>query len=164
MRKVLFFLLITPFILPAQEGDLYIKKKVDDMTDEVSYSPSVKGIMINEKAKGILLYPFIEKNLEVNEIGCMIIGVGSCHENDELILMFSDSTKVKLTSWNKFNCEGNAWIKLSSEAKAKARALPIIKIMITNGHSFERFVKEVDKKDQDYFIRVYHAIEKGNIR
>ena len=36
-----------------------------------------------------------------------IVGLGSCVENVEMIVLFENGEKLK-TSWNKFNCEGNA--------------------------------------------------------
>lgn len=151
--KKLILLMMLPFIMKGQKDSLFIVREKDDMTDKVYYFPSKKMILFNKETKtGIALTPFIEKDFTFKDLNCKIVNVGNCNEKDELILMFQDSSKIKLTSFADFNCKGSAFFNLKKVEIEKLRTLKIIKAKITNGRTYESYTSNVDEKDQSYFI------------
>ena len=135
-----------------------IVKDCDDMTDKCTYYPRHNMILANdEKTKGFTLDArIVEKagQLSVADIMVLSVNIGSCNENDKLILMLSDSTKLSLTSWNKFNCEGNAWFSLRESDINRLGSNKIIKAYFQNGRSYDSFTKEITGEDQNYFVKL----------
>jgi hypothetical protein len=68
--------------------------------------------------------------------------------------MLSDSTKLSLVSWNKFNCEGNAWFTLKESDISRLGSNKIIKAYFQNGRSYDSFTQKIDGEDQNYFVKL----------
>lgn len=156
MKKVFIAMAMAlPFLSLSQQC---IVKDCDDMTDKCTYYPRHNMILANdEKTKGFTLDArIVEKagQLSVADIMVLSVNIGSCNENDKLILMLSDSTKLSLTSWNKFNCEGNAWFTLRESDINRLGSNKIIKAYFQNGRSYDSFTKEIAVEDQDYFVKL----------
>lgn len=147
-------LLVSNYVFSQQ----CIVKDCDDMTDQCTYYPRHNMILANEtKTVGFTLDArIVEKNgqLSVADIMVLSVNIGNCNENDKLILMLSDSTKLSLVSWNKFNCEGNAWFSLRESDVNRLGSNKIIKAYFQNGRSYDSFTKEVAAEDQDYFVKI----------
>ena len=60
-----------------------------------------------------------------------------------------------LKSWNKFNCEGNAWFNISKDETKLLREHKVVKAQMQNGYSYESFQNDVPVGEQDYFIRFF---------
>lgn len=156
MKKIFISLLMAlPLFSAAQQC---IVKDCDDMTDRCSYYPRHNMILANqEKTKGFTMDArIVEKNgqLSVADIMVLSVNIGSCNENDKLILMLSDSTKLSLVSWNDFNCEGDAWFSLKESDVNRLGSNKIIKAYFQNGRSYESFTQKVEGEDQDYFVKL----------
>jgi hypothetical protein len=156
MKKVFIAMTMAlPFLSFSQQC---IVKDCDDMTDKCTYYPRHNMILANdEKTKGFTLDArIVEKagQLSVADIMVLSVNIGSCNENDKLILMLSDSTKLSLTSWNKFNCEGNAWFTLRESDINRLGSNKIIKAYFQNGRSYDSFTKEITGEDQNYFVKI----------
>lgn len=167
MKKIFIFteIMLISLVLRSQNDSMYIKKEVDDMNDKVHYLASKSMYFISDNKKtGFSLYPFIDKNLKVTDLNCVIKNIGSCQENDVLIIMFSDSTKITLTQWNDFNCEGTCYLKLTKLDISKLSQKKILKCKLENGRTFDYFTKEADESEQDYFIQFFSSLEKKNIK
>ena len=156
MRKL--FIVIAmglPFLSLSQQC---IVKYCDDMTDKCTYYPNQNMILANDdKTTGFIVDArIVEKagQLSVADIMVKSVNIGLCNEKDKLILMLSDSTKLSLTSWNNFNCEGNAWFTLKESDVKRLASNKIIKAYFENGKSYESFTKEVTGEDQDYFVKI----------
>jgi len=94
-----------------------------------------------------------------------MVNIGSnCVENNELVILFDDDTKITLTSWNKFNCDGNAWFNLEPNEIETLSKLKIKKIKITNGSTFDSFTSAPKEKDKSYFIELMQAAKTKNIK
>jgi len=93
-----------------------------------------------------------DKTIKYNGIVVKSNGVGSCMENDELIILFEDSTKLTLKSWNKFNCEGNSYFDFQkSSLKDINKKIKAIRLM--NGRSYESFTYTLkNENEKNYFI------------
>lgn len=156
MKKVIISLfMMLPLLSTAQQC---IVKDCDDMTDKCTYYPRHNMILANEKkTMGFTMDArIVEKNgqLSVADIMILSVNIGGCNESDKLILMLSDSTKLSLTSWNKFNCEGNAWFSLKESDVNRLASSKIIKAYFQNGRSYDSFTKEIEGEDQDYFVKI----------
>jgi hypothetical protein len=166
--KAIFILPLVMFFNPffAQKDSIYIKKSVDEMSDEVYYFPSRDFVLTGkDKSKGIILSAFIdEKNSELNcyDLSVKMINLGDCTENSELVIMFEDSTKIKLTSWNDFNCKGNAWFRVFGEDIDKLSRLRMLKVQIQNGYTYDRFTCSGNMSD--YYRQIYYAIKTNKIK
>lgn len=160
--------IIITFSSSAQKTDsVFIVKIVDEMSDN-SYLLSSRKMVIHNKemTRGFSLegdIKLVDGKPKVTGVSSVLIAIGQCQENVELILMFSDSTKIKLKSWNKFNCKGNAWFDITDKDAEKLSKLKLIKAKITNGATFDSFVHEVEE-DQDYFIRLFNAASTNNVK
>ena len=156
MKKIFISLLMAlPLFSAAQQC---IVKDCDDMTDKCTYYPRHNMILANEdKTVGFTLDArIVEKNgqLSVADIMVLSVNIGNCNENDKLILMLSDSTKLSLVSWNKFNCEGNAWFSLRESDVNRLASNKIIKAYFQNGRSYDSFTQKIDGEDQNYFVKL----------
>ena len=83
----------------------------------------------------------------------VVAGIGSCVENVEVIVLFENGDKITKTSWNKFNCDGDAWYSFTKSDLESLTTLPIKKIRFTNGRSYESVTGEVE--NPNYFIEMY---------
>ena len=126
------------------------------MTDKCTYFFSEKIIVANdEKTMGFAMRPLISEkngNLSCGDILVKSVNIGNCNEKDKLILMFDDSTKISLVSWNKFNCEGDAWFSLKLSDIDKLASHKIIKAYFQNGRSYDSYTAAILAEDQDYFM------------
>lgn len=147
-----------------------IYKKHDDMDGTDYFITSDDIVLSNDKKdEGLILSAFIENNewnpgtIKFADLKCKMIGIGSdCVEKNELILMFSDSSTIKLTSWNDFNCDGDAWFHVGEDDARSLSSKKIIKARITNGRTYDSFTKNIRPSYQDYYIYLFAAIKNQN--
>lgn len=139
-------------------SQVYINKKCDDMTEKCLYYPSERVVTNNSSnTQGVFLQPLItEKSgkLEVENIICTSVRIGNCNENDNLILMFEDSTKINLRSWNDFNCEGKSYFSINTSNREKLASKKVIKLYFQNGRSYDSFTSEIKEDQQEYFVKI----------
>jgi len=131
----------------------------DKMTDKEYYFAQRKLICANpEKTKGFTVIPnFKADNGQMvnNGFMCKNVNIGSCDENDTLIILFEDETKITLTSWNKFNCEGNAYFDFTDSQLKDLSTKKVSTIRFSNGRSYESLTVVLKEDQKDYFIRAY---------
>jgi hypothetical protein len=178
MKKIILLIAITLTTNCFSQTDLtnqiksdtsyQIVKFTDDMTDKVYYSANKKLIISNDdKTKGVSINLNIDdktdKKLSASGLMVKMINIGSCCENNEVIILFEDSTKITIKSWNKFNCDGNAWFSLNTDEVKLLSSKRILKIRVYNGRTHDSFTKEVPTNKQDYFIQCLMAISENRI-
>jgi hypothetical protein len=131
----------------------------DKMTDKEYYFAQKKLICANpEKTKGFTVTPnFKAENGSMVNNGfiCENVNIGSCDEKDSLIILFEDQTKITLNSWNKFNCDGNAYFDFTDSELEELSTKKVSTIRFTNGYSYENLTVSLKQEQKDYFIRVY---------
>lgn len=156
--------------IKKQKDSVVVVKQVDDMEDKSYYYPSRSIVIIDEtKKQGIRLSAFINsktETLKLDDLELKMVGIGSCVENNILIIKFEDETKIELKSWNDFNCEGNAWFDIDKGEDDIVRLLEtkrISKIRVQNGRSYESFTAEVSPDDADYFMQLIYAIDNNKV-
>lgn len=152
----------------AKAQEVFIEKTVDEMSDKVYYLLNKDIVMANEeKTKGIRMEAFLKEQdgkVIVSMLSVTMVNIGTCCENNELIILFDDDTKIKLKSWNKFNCKGNAWFFLQDEDVQSLSTKKIKKVRVTNGSSFESFTADPKETDKEYYINVFKAVTEQIIR
>lgn len=163
-----FILAIYSIISYSQKDSIYIKKTIDNMEDKVYCQASRLMICMNTESKviGFYLFPIIDFEKEkasVSGLAVVMKNIGSCVENNEIIILFEDDSKIKLKSWNDFNCDGNAWFNTNSEDLSKLSSLKIKKIKVQNGRTYDSYTHEI-KQDSDYFIQVFYAINNNKFK
>jgi hypothetical protein len=156
MKKIFISLLMAlPLLSFSQQC---IVKDCDDMTDKCVFYPRHNIIVANEeKSVGFTMdVRIVEKNnqLLVADIMVKSVNIGNCNENDKLILMLDDSTKLSLVSWNKFNCEGNAWFTVRESDVNRLGSHKILKAYFQNGRSYDSYSGTIVPEDQDYFVKI----------
>lgn len=148
--------LATSSLLTAQ---LEILGDCTDLSGKCTYYVSDNVLITDkEKSKGFTYHPSVNmKNglLESSGILTKMINIGNCYENNSLIFLLDDGSKIMLKSWNKFNCEGNAWFNISKDETKLLREHKVVKAQMQNGYSFESFQNDVPVAEQDYFIRFF---------
>lgn len=141
---------VTPFI---------IEHCIDKMTDNEYYFAQKKLICATaDKTKGFTIVPNFRTTggaFENNGLICKNVNIGNCDENDSLIILFDDNSKITLTSWNKFNCEGNAYFSLEDSELSLLSTKKVNTIRFMNGYSYESLTVTLKPEQKDYFIRAY---------
>lgn len=161
MKKLLLnlVLLVSLSAFSQTSTPFVIEHCIDKMTDKEYYFVQKKLICANpEKSKGFAITPnFKAENGSMvnNGIICKNVNIGSCDENDSLIILFEDDTKITLTAWNKFNCEGNAYFNFSESELTELSTKKVNTIRFINGRSYESLTILLKKDEKDYFIRTY---------
>lgn len=154
MKKLLtLFALIFSLQLFSQDS-LKIIKIVDEMTDKSYILPSKKIVVSNSgKTKGFSLSAFIEDDFTIKDLKAVAIGFDGCSEKDELIIMFEDSTKIKVVSFASFDCKGNSFYSLDDSELEMLATKRIKKIRLMNGRTFDNYTGEC--KNPTYFIELF---------
>ena len=161
MKKLLLnlVLLISLSAFSQTTTPFVIEHCKDKMTDKEFYFSQRKLICANpEKTKGFTVLPnFKAENggMKNNGFMCKNVNIGSCDENDSLIILFDDDTKITLTAWNKFNCEGNAYFDFSDSQLTDLSTKKVNTIRFTNGRSYESLTITLKQDERDYFVRAF---------
>jgi hypothetical protein len=161
MKKLLFNLVMLISISAFSQTTIpfVIEHCKDKMTDKEYYFPQKKLICANpEKTKGFTLVPNFKATdygVKNNGIMCDNVNIGSCDEKDSLIILFEDDTKIILTSWNKFNCEGNAYFDFSDSELNDLSTKKINTIRFTNGYTYDTLTITLKIQQKDYFVRAF---------
>lgn len=143
-----------------------IEKEIDDMTDKVSYYVSHLFVVANdEQTKGFTIKAMLKEDKTAGKIysdGWIVnsYNLGGCNEDNELIFLFTDGSKITLKSFSKFRCERYSFFALTLEEEAMIASKEIDKVRFTNGYTFDSYTgAPVNSK---FFIEVYDALEEIN--
>ena len=156
MKKAGITVLMMVMVMSAS-AQLTINKKVDDMTDKVSYSASEGLVCAEADLKlGFRIDPNITVKKDeqvINDLIITMVGLESCNESNKMIILFENGEKLNLVSWNKFNCKGTAYFSLTPSQINKLKENEITKIRLTNGKSYKSYTSELENKG--YFIELF---------
>lgn len=162
--KKLHTLLLLLTLSTAAAAQITIEKHVDDMTDKVSYEASERFYVAdNERSSGFAIDVVIDiDNGKLYSKGWIVTtaDLGGCNEDNDLIILFEDGSRMNLKSFSKFNCDEVAFFYLDLQQEAYIATKRIKKMRFRNGYSYETYTAEVEV--QDYFIQLYDAIENEN--
>ena len=157
MKRLLLVALLTLSTLGFGQNNLNLLYSKDVMTDKEYISSSKTLLCSDDGKKGFFIEVLFNiKNgvVSYSTFYTKSSGVGGCMENDELIFLFEDDTKLVVKSWQKFNCKGTSYFdlygKLITNLNKKIKA-----IRLTNGRSFESFTYLLKTEDEkNYFIYI----------
>jgi hypothetical protein len=132
-----------------------ILKHVDVMNDRVYWIDKPGQVFYGEDNQtGFRIDASFKLNPNspiISGVQTLIVGMG-CVENVEIIILFEDGSKITKYSWNKFNCDGNAWFLFTPRELDMLSTKRISKIRLTNGFKYKSMT--VDVADPDYFINL----------
>lgn len=161
MKKLLlnFMLLISVSAFSQSTNPFIIEHCKDKMTEEEYFFSQKKLVCANpEKTKGFTITPSFKSvsgKMTNNGFICNNVNIGACDENDTLIFLFTDDTKMSITSWNKFNCEGKVYFDLTEEEYKTLSLKNVNVIRFTNGRTYESLTYGLKEIQKDYFVRAY---------
>jgi len=141
------------------EKQFVINHCVDKMNDREYYLPSKNFVGANiQKTQGFAItHSFKGLDGQMVQNGFLVknIGIGNCEEKDNLIFLFEDDSKITITSWNKFNCEGKAYFDLSDNDYQILKTKKVKAIRFQNGYSSDTLTYVLKKEEQSFFVNVY---------
>jgi hypothetical protein len=141
------------------EKQFVIEHCIDKMTDREYFLSTKNFVGANsQKTQGFVItnsFKGVDGKLEQNGIILKNIGIGNCDENDELIFLFDDESKITITSWNKFNCEGKVYFNLRDSEYDLLKSKKVTAIRFKNGYSYESLTYTLKKEEQGFFVNVY---------
>lgn len=148
----------------AQYKEVAIISEKDEMTGKETLYPSRNFVICNSsKSIGFTVLGFISADVRLTNIAIKMVGLGACADNSELIILFQDERRIVIRSWNKFNCEGNAYFMLTPSDVQLLSTYPMLKMRVTNGQNKEQYTGEVSIEDSHYFIDIIKAARSKNI-
>jgi hypothetical protein len=149
----------------GQTDSVYVIKEIDAMDGKVIAYSSRDFICANDAGKiGFRVSAHINfRDIKFSMITATMVGIGSCNEKDEMIILFENGEKIIKTSWKEFNCEGGTYFDMNDDDIQLLRTQPISKIRMTNGRTYDSYTGDVKKKDKRYFIQVLYALDNNLI-
>lgn len=162
MKKLLLNLLLLvslSAISQTKKTPFVIEHCIDKMTEREYFLTQKKLICANaQKTKGFTITPQFnleDGNIVPNGFICRNANIGNCNEKDNLIFLFEDDTKLTLTSWNDFNCDGNAYFNFDKDDLNYLSTKKITNIRFSNGYSYENYTYTLKQVEKEYFINAY---------
>jgi hypothetical protein len=136
-----------------------IEHCIDKMTDREYFLSTKNFVGANtQKTQGFVITPSFKSvngNMVQNGFILKNIGIGNCDENDGLIFLFDDDTKLEITMWNKFNCESKAYFNLTESDLEMLKSKKVTAIRFNNGYTYNSLTYNLKKEEQGFFINVY---------
>ena len=153
-------LLLSVNSVNAQTDSVTIIKLVDEMDGTSYLVPSNRIIIANkEETKGFIIDAFLTEDLTLQTLYVQMVGIGSCNEEDKIIIQLEDGEKITSTSWKDFNCEGEAYFRLTKSDFEKLKNSPISKIRMTNGRTYDSYTGEISSEKSRWFIQLFYAMD-----
>lgn len=161
MKKVTVLLAMVALTLGM---NAQITKTVDTMSDKIYWTD--KGIVSMDDAdndQGFRMSWNFEydnpKEAVLKGLSFKVLGL-SCLEDVTVIILFENGEKFSIKNWNKFNCKGNAWYKLTKDQRKMLMTLPISKVKVTNGRNYKSILSTISSIDKNHFVGI--ALEASN--
>lgn len=160
LLTLIVFMSISTIFSQTSKDSVYLIKYKDDMSGKTYIGPNRNFIVANENSTiGFKVYAYITNKFEFGMIMVDMVNIGVCNENDEIIILFENGSKMIKNSWKDFNCDGETYFNVSGLDLFNLMTFPISKIRMTNGYSNESFTGEVEPKDKRYFIQLFYALD-----
>ena len=168
--KNVLFLMSAMLVLTLSSFGQKITYKVNDMTDQYSYTfhtsiDSIACYVSEDNRTGFYLVPSFRENLgkklstsltfNTLYVSFAIKGM-DCVENGNLIIKFTDGTKIILNSFNDFNCKGYFFFSVLPKQKLILSSTTIDKIMLNDNRSGLTYTFSPD--NPKFFIELNSAI------
>lgn len=152
--------MLLTFAANAQQDSVYIVKQKDDMKGITYYTPNrAMGVINIETKQSIKIQPYLNNDGSIKTLYVKTKYIGTCNENDELILLLENEYRVISKSWKSFNCEGESYFNITEKDMQMLKEYPVNKIRFTNGRSNESYTDIMPDKNKRYFIQLLKSIE-----
>lgn len=146
--------------IKQSNDSVFLIKKIDEMSGKTYIFCNRSFIISNDdKSKGFRVDVFIMPDITFKFITVTMVGIGGCNEKDEIIILFENGEKITKKSWNKFNCDGEAYFFLDQKDINLLITHTLSKIRMTNGRSYDSYTGDVKEKDKRYFIQLFYALD-----
>lgn len=160
MKLITLALMLLTFAANAQQDSVYIVKQKDDMKGITYYTPNrAMGVINIETKQSIKIQPYLNNDGSIKTLYVKTKYIGTCNENDELILLLENEYRVISKSWKSFNCEGESYFNITEKDMQMLKEYPVNKIRFTNGRSNESYTDIMPDKNKRYFIQLLKSIE-----
>lgn len=160
MKKLficIFFLAST--VSYAQTDSIYLIKSVDKMTKATMFLPNRYLKLMDKTGKsGFEISPIVREEKTLDMLFIKLIGIGACHEDSELIVLFKDGENINISSFGKYNCDATPVFFLNDSAKNALKEKPIEAIRVTNGYTSKSATVDLKKRDQRYFVQLFKSL------
>jgi len=144
----------------VNKDSVYVIKETDSMSDKTYYFANRAFVVKNETGKiGFRVDSYIDENMDFKMLIVTMVGIGSCNENDEIIILLENGEKITKKSWKKFNCEGKAYFYFDKDDIKTLKSSPISKIRMTNGITYDSYTGDVKLKDKRYLIQLFYGLD-----
>jgi hypothetical protein len=161
MRTLILAGILLPFFSFAQvQGDsIQLMQEPDEMTGKVYTLPSKLLISANEdQTQGFILTPVINDEYVLIGVHSQIEGLGNCVEDVELIILFSDGTRMVKKSISDFNCEGEGIFVFYDNDRKDLANKHLSKIRITNNFNSKNYTGSVYDEYWNYFQQISYLL------
>lgn len=157
--KYLFMAVASLFATTTFAQDYEFELVKDDMSGNTYYfaDPLIKTDEDSNKGfkLELLYYPNTGK---ANNLYVKHLGLSNCSDEDQLIIMFEDGSRIFKRSYYSFNCEGKAMFHLTKKEVKKLKSMAISKVRVTSGNTFSSFTVELEEEEKTYLIQLYVSL------
>jgi hypothetical protein len=159
MKNIITLLSISLYSLSVSAQSLHdttmrVFKKVDLMDESVHYYLTKTLYVSEDDVKGFIIKLDLKSNgngFEYDGVTVKAAKLGSCQENSYLTILFDDTSRTKLTMWNKFNCNNTIYMDYKGQKLSELNK-PIKAIRFTNGYSHESYTLDLKGLSKYYFM------------
>jgi hypothetical protein len=100
----------------------------------------------------------IQPSNSSGQINIILTSSQSCVEDASLYITFEGEKKLRLESWNDFNCKGNNYFRLKESDISILAKKPIFYISFIEGESVSGIVPQ---NERDYFMQYFSLLAKN---
>jgi hypothetical protein len=154
-------LLFITMLSYSQNEKSYVEELYNSKTKEFGLYVSNNLVLTSHnRTKALQICPIVNKDSTFSVLFVIAHNVGSCCQNDQITILFTNGDFLTATSFKGLNCEGKSFFSFSKDDWDKLRTIPILAINLINGHSFEYFTQKTTKMQSEYFIQLYESLNK----
>lgn len=158
MKKILVIMVyFTTFFVNAQSDVFIVNHIVDKLTKEESFFPE-KKLVIQDKYKGLYIIPSLNYTGKELILESLLVGsnVGSmCVEKSTLYILLDNDRVIKLSSWNKFNCDGISYFDVPKDESKYLSESNIKLVRFVNGSDSSQLEDAPDKDQLNFFVNMF---------
>jgi hypothetical protein len=176
MRQVIILLLIISTVLTQENTTSIICESIDEFDDTRTLT-SGRQILFKDggdlKTQGMALVAVTQKEKNKYYLGSLIVYAVGLESNcvdkgSTLDIILENGEKIKLSSWNKFNCKGVSYFTLSDNHRKNFSQSKIKAVRYTEKKSREKMTSknEITEKNANYLpdlIKEIDAVNSGDL-
>lgn len=175
MKQFMIFLLMSTMF--AQENTTTIMCESIDEFDDTRTLTSGRQILFEDggdlKTQGMVFMGIAQKKKNKYHLGSLIVQAVGLDSNcvdqgSTLDIIFENGEKIKLTSWNKFNCKGTSYFTLSDNHRKIFSESKIKAVRFTEKKSRDKMTSktEITENNANYLpdlIKEIDAVNSGDL-